>query len=797
MGNSNTKERFRDSIELLQQKDIPKEEAEFWDELWKLKTTTDLVFELISPKDVRKLRDVHPENLHNLIEQAVCQICHVIQTPLPQYYDHALNCVRVLTRTIPFILERPTDPWVKETCWKSVGEAEPLGHLAVHAVMHLLFLPGFTVDVDSFEDAESGENKYASELNHKAINSSESMVFEVRFPRAAWANVNDGSTISSNYDTNRIEVIRLMLGILCEPLYQSAELFSPTLSGHWSQVATQYDAPFASLLFNSLLYTVLGYDPVGYGVPYGSQVSQSVDTSHELLQKSAQLLIVLLDFGANGEPQPFEVLQAAAGNGGSALDKDKATDKSHDNTKGAEESNTNGEDSESTDKSDLKTNESASSSAPKEEELSAKRQNVFVDMLKRFGSDGSGVEFRYAFTGISRLLNNVHEAKNVYLPGSTFEIGCHQEVLVILWKLLEENKDFLLYILKYCDITQLLVPICYIMFEARKDPSKVGLVHICTFILLKLSGERNFSVQLNKPYDIVLPCSDFPLFTGNHADLLVLVLHKLIVNGIDKLSPLYNCFITIIANISPYAKSLCMASSVKLVSLLELFTSHRFLYAAEGNHVYVALLLEVMNNLIQYQYSGNPHIVYAIVRRRSVFEVLKALNLPTALKQAQKQHAAGNAGAPTRSTHVVDTTSTLEDGKAVSQEPGSENKPSSESTGAGRFVPNEKWLAAVKNELPLATILRLLEHVVPQIDELIRRNDGILDDSTILTFLTNTTMVGLLPVPHPIVIRKYTPNLFTGLWFTAFIWGVMFLENQAMPLYDASTIKLFTVSVAN
>lgn len=30
------------------------------------------------------------------------------------------------------------------------------------------------------------------------------------------------------------------------------------------------------------------------------------------------------------------------------------------------------------------------------------------------------------------------------------------------------------------------------------DVAQVGLVHICTFILLKLSGERNFGVALNK-----------------------------------------------------------------------------------------------------------------------------------------------------------------------------------------------------------------------------------------------------------------------------------------------------------
>ena len=36
----------------------------------------------------------------------------------------------------------------------------------------------------------------------------------------------------------------------------------------------------------------------------------------------------------------------------------------------------------------------------------------------------------------------------------------------------------------------------------------------------------------------------------------------------------------------------------------------------------------------------------------------------------------------------------------------------------------------------------------------VRRSEGNIDDNAVTTFLANTTMVGLLPVPHPIVIRK-------------------------------------------
>lgn len=48
----------------------------------------------------------------------------------------------------------------------------------------------------------------------------------------------------------------------------------------------------------------------------------------------------------------------------------------------------------------------------------------------------------------------------------------------------------------------------------------------------------------------------------------------------------------------------------------------------------------------------------------------------------------------------------------------------------------------------------------------------------VVEFLQTTTLVGLLPVPHPIVIRKYQPNKYTSLWFSAFLWGVIFTHNQ-------------------
>ena len=37
----------------------------------------------------------------------------------------------------------------------------------------------------------------------------------------------------------------------------------------------------------------------------------------------------------------------------------------------------------------------------------------------------------------------------------------------------------------------------------------------------------------------------------------------------------------------------------------------------------------------------------------------------------------------------------------------------------------------------------------------------------------------------------------TALWFTAFMWGFIFLRNQKPPIFDGQAIELFQVSVAS
>lgn len=153
-------------------------------------TCTTQVFSVLSPNSIRLLRRSHFTNLSTLITQATAQLCQVVETPYSIYFDQALNCVRVLTRLLPFVMEDVAESELREEdglktaeereelrakiedlCWGEGdiamdqpgddGYREPIGLLVVHATMHMLFLPQFTCDYfeepDDNDEEEDGE----------------------------------------------------------------------------------------------------------------------------------------------------------------------------------------------------------------------------------------------------------------------------------------------------------------------------------------------------------------------------------------------------------------------------------------------------------------------------------------------------------------------------------------------------------------------------------------------------------------------------------------------------------------
>ena len=607
MGASASRERFKSHLLTLTPPPSsalsPTLAPAFFSDFWLTPSSPSDVFTLLTPSYVRLLLSAHFPNYEQLFNQATAQLCQIVETPYGIYFDQALNCVRVLTRFVPFLLELEGDgvgvgdgdggeedngklelkEKVEVMCWskktasssddtESETETEPeadgaialneeqesLALLVVHAAMHMLFLPHFTCD---FFDEKEDENESESETEKKRekekekestngilashASSSPSPTSPSLRRASSTSNSNDNppnpllpnplgiiwtAGVHANiedlycyqstklYDKNRIEVMRLLLACCGGKLFTRGENgdendnenenendnnnTTPNKDSRWLSVAVARDAPNAAALFYSLLNTVLSHsfnNPAG--VPYLGRGMT------ELQELSLQLLIVFLDGNNNN--------------------------------------------------------------------------NIFRELLSSIKSPS---DLKFCWDGFVRLLSNTYESNSTYLPGSVAKINCHQEVLVLFWKFLEENEGFGRFVLGMGvpeqsisvaeaeaeaeeremesetkengintppptpttptpttnfkpNICELVVPLCYLILSSRSDPCSVGLVNICTFILLKLSGERTFGVALNQPFLKRLPV-EMPRFTGSHADLVAISLHKLIIMNDRKLASL-------------------------------------------------------------------------------------------------------------------------------------------------------------------------------------------------------------------------------------------------------------------
>jgi len=371
------------------------------------------------------------------------------------------------------------------------------------------------------------------------------------------------------------------------------------------------------------------------------------------------------------------------------------------------------------------------------------RANVFCKWLNGISSEE---ELEWVASSFLRLLNNVPDGSLGILPGRSKPFEGYQELLVLFWKLLDVNKTFMAYILERTDVAKVVRPLMHFMWNSRKVASKVGLVHISTFIVLLLSGERSFGVNLNSLIEENLALEKAPqLAHCTYGDLLVIVFHKLIIDGTKQFHALFNCFFTILSNISPYITSFSKLASMYLVEMFEKVATPRYLFAAESHHQYVSLLLDVFNNAIQYQYAGNGELIYTLCVRNKAFKGLLALTFQVPL--SVKDHP-------------------------------------------NQFQPTLEWFNTWNSKLPTNTVARLLDALVPKVERLCEKQKS---NKEILEFIRTSTMVGLLPVPHPIVIRKYQPNKYTTIWLTTFTWGVLFLRNQHIPLWESRGIKLFSI----
>jgi hypothetical protein len=212
-------------------------------QFWQLPESTEDVFSLFSPVDIRRTRDTSLANLETLILALTSRL--FILRNHPSFPDpelapdrDALNCIRILTRILPFLYEADhLESWEDRFFW---GARKKRSRNARIARSEVLFDEAEPDDNPLPRDAPD-EFEEAKPLAEELIDTLIDMLFfcdftlpmppnekaKVRY--SIWSSgvgCNTSIGTSKEFESNRTEILRLLLTLASRSMYMSASKIS-------------------------------------------------------------------------------------------------------------------------------------------------------------------------------------------------------------------------------------------------------------------------------------------------------------------------------------------------------------------------------------------------------------------------------------------------------------------------------------------------------------------------------------------------------------------------------------------
>ncbi|KAI8347275.1 high-temperature-induced dauer-formation protein-domain-containing protein [Mortierella sp. GBAus27b] len=607
MGAADSKLAFKKGVfRLFEERNIPPAANDYWEQFWTLPESVDDVFLLVGSQDIRRVRDEARENLECLVDKILNQLFRLCESPeFPSPHAPAiqvLNCVRVLTRVFPFVFEsEDLMDWEERYFWMprtvvvstrkrhgstaqasapmvdaaaSVSEIQPAPLPGDHA-------PNTSSQSRDKEEFLELEEKSVPSYGQRLIKTLLDLLFtsgftlptaletKTRVSYVIWeTGVGSSKPIgtSKELDDNRTEILRLLLVLFSRSMYIPPTAVM-TIENRWiDTVVTGSDRQVTLAVLCSLINSALKYNPSGWGLPYNHVMFS--DQRELLVMLCLQVIVVLLDYHVIEKPHSLSTSSTSTG-----IRIDNQQMPGVDST--------------------LSTSTGSTQAASVE-----CAKNQFRYYLSRLHREQ---DFLFLVDGMYRILSNPMAASSTYLPGSTKQVKCHQETLMLCWKMLEVNKN--------------------------------------TKMTHTLSKDKAFGSCMNRPFDghASLPGNvKIQNFHGTYGDYLICSVHNLISTTKRTLRSLYPALISTLSNVSPYLKNISPLASNRLLQLTTSFASPSFLLAEESNHELLSILLDTVCTILYYQASDNPHLVYSLIQYEPKIQTMASFTLQRGLDDIHK-----------------------------------------------------------------------------------------------------------------------------------------------------------------
>lgn len=240
-------------------------------QFWELPESPEDVFSLFAPADIRRTRDHAIENLETLILAVTSRLFilrHHPSFPDPELAPprDALNCVRILTRILPYAYEVDhLQSWEQTFFWAKRRKRTRKSVIA----NEVLFDEAREVRPNKQPAEEDFEE--AKPLAEELIDTLVDLLFfsDLTVPRqphgkpkvtyAIWQSgvgCNTAVPTTREYESNRCEILRLLLTLASQSMYMSPNLLPTKGVSALTYIATCPDKQVVLSLLCSLLNTV-------------------------------------------------------------------------------------------------------------------------------------------------------------------------------------------------------------------------------------------------------------------------------------------------------------------------------------------------------------------------------------------------------------------------------------------------------------------------------------------------------------------------------------------------------------
>ena len=302
MGNTDSKPVLKQGIFKLSSLEPIAPDDPYWRSFYELPSSPNDIFSLFTSADIRRARDSSLQNIETLVRILISRLFALKSHrsfPQPDVAPerHALNCIRVLTRILPYIYEHDRlDEWEEAVFWEKrrrrknrsrtevlfgdstegqeIPEEEyedlkPLGEELIDTLVDLLFFIGFTV-----APTDRSRKKVTYAIWQQGV----------------------GCTMAMNttreMESNRVEILRLLITLSSKSLYLPAHILPVKGVKALTYITTCPDKQLVLSLLCSQLNTALAYNPTSWRVPYDHVVYQ--DPKQLLVTYSLQFLLMTL-----------------------------------------------------------------------------------------------------------------------------------------------------------------------------------------------------------------------------------------------------------------------------------------------------------------------------------------------------------------------------------------------------------------------------------------------------------------------------------------------------------------------